>query len=47
MAEEFEVWLDDAPVLLPGVDGEFDSWIEDSPVLDTGDVDTRRRDHLV
>lgn len=47
MTEDFDCWLDEGPVLLLGVDGELDSWLDEAPVLDTGDVNTRRRDHLV
>lgn len=34
LVEEFDAWLDGAPVLVPSADGGFDGWLEGTPTID-------------
>ena len=40
---ELDVWRDEVPVVLLGVDGEFNVWKDEVPVEDIASFETIRR----
>ena len=52
MDEDFDNWLENAPVANLGATGDFEIWLDEAPVVESGGPGTtptppRRRAHLV
>jgi len=40
---DFDVWQNEIPIVIVGIDGEFDAWQNEIPVEDVDKVIVRRR----